>query len=107
MHTSLGFDESDSVVTVLGARHHIRAFIAITLTPRMRRICTFVRRLTNIATNNAIFASDVGVFRAHANVLRDRAHERIDKKDYGSHISSKANHIRFYGNLESFRRPRW
>ena len=107
MHTSQGFDESDSVVTVLGCEApHSCLYSDNADDPEDAEKLLHILSvgLTNIATNNAIFASGMALVclgPKHANVLARSGHTResIQKRLWELTHLLKADHIRFGGDF--------
>ena len=107
MHVSLGFDESDSVVTLLGCEApHSCLYSDNADDPEdaEKLLHILAVGLTNIATNNAIFASGMALVclgPKHANVLARSGHNResIQRRLWELTHLSKADHIRYGGDF--------
>ena len=107
MHTSLGFDKSDSVVTLLGCEApHSCLYSDNADDPedaeKLLKILSV--GLTNIATNNAVFASGMALVclgPKHANVLARSGHSResIQQRLWELTHLLKVDHIRYGGEF--------
>ena len=107
MHTSLGFDESDSVVTLLGCEApHSCLYSDDADDPEDAEKLLHILSvgLTNIATNNAIFASGMALVclgPKHANALARSGHSRetIQRRLWELTHLSTADHIKYGGEF--------
>lgn len=107
MHTSLGFEETDSVVTVLGCEApHSVMYSDDADDPEDAEKLLYILSvgLANLATNNAIFTSGdalVCLGPKHANVLSrsNFTREKIQQRLWELTHYPKADHIRYGGEF--------
>jgi hypothetical protein len=110
LHTSLGFDETDSVVTILGCEApHSVLYSDDADDPEDAEKLLYILSvgLANLATNNAIFTSGTALVclgPKHANVLArsNFTREKIQQRLWELTHHPRADHIRYGGEYGNF-----